>query len=48
VQKYIELCDELEDKPSKLKLYEDKLRKVAFNFKLVEGHSSKGKHSSAK
>ncbi len=44
----LELCNELKDKPSDLKRYEEKLREATFNYNRAEGYSSKGKHSTAK
>ena len=44
----LELRSELEDKPSDLKRYEEKLREVTFNYNRAEGYSSKGKHNTAK
>ena len=47
-QEQIELRNELKDKPSDLKRYEEKLRKATFNYNRAEGYSSKGKHDTAK
>ena len=47
-QEQIELREELKDKPSGLKRYEDKLRAATFNYNRAEGYSSKGKHDTAK
>jgi hypothetical protein len=47
-QEQLELREELKDKPSDLKRYEDKLREATFNYNRAEGYSSKGKHSTAK
>ena len=47
-QKQIEIRNELKDKPSDLKRYEEKLREATFNYNRAEGYSSKGKHSTAK
>ena len=47
-QEQIELRNELKDKPSELKRYEDKIRKATFNYNRAEGYSSKGKHTTAK
>jgi len=47
-QEQLELRDELKDKPSDLKRYEDKLREATFNYNRAEGYSSKGKHNTAK
>ena len=44
----LELRNELKDKPSDLKRYEDKLREATFNYNRAEGYSSKGKHNTAK
>ena len=44
----LELRNELKDKPSDLKRYEEKLREATFNYNRAEGYSSKGKHSTAK
>ena len=44
----LELSQELKDKPSELKRYEEKLREATFNYNRAEGYSSKGKHSTAK
>ena len=42
------LREELKDKPSDLKRYEEKLREATFNYNRAEGYSSKGKHATAK
>ena len=47
-QEQLELRDELKDKPSDLKRYEEKLREATFNYNRAEGYSSKGKHSTVK
>ena len=47
-QEQIELREELKDKPSGLKRYEDKLREATFNYNRAEGYSNKGKHTTAK
>jgi len=47
-QEQLELCNELKDKPSDLKQYEEKLKQATFNYNRAEGYSSKGKHSTAK
>jgi len=47
-QEQLELRNELKDKPSDLKRYEEKLRKATFNYNRAEGYSSKGKHDTAK
>ena len=44
----LELREELKDKPSDLKRYEEKLKQATFNYNRAEGYSSKGKHSTAK
>jgi len=43
-----ELREELKDKPSDLKRYEEKLKQATFNYNRAEGYSSKRKHSTAK
>jgi len=47
-QEQLELRNELKDKPSDLKRYEETPKQATFNFKRAEGYSSKGKHSTAK
>jgi len=47
-QEQLELREELKEKPSELKRYEEKLREAAFNYNRAEGYSSKGKHNTAK
>ena len=47
-QEKIELREELKDKPSYLKRYEEKLKQATFYYNRAEGYSSKGKHSTAK
>ena len=47
-QEQLELRNELKDKPSDLKRYEEKLRKATFNYNRAEGYSSRGKHDTAK
>ena len=47
-QKQLEIREELKDKPSDLKRYEEKLKKATFNYNRAKGYSSKGKHSTAK
>ena len=47
-QEQLELREEIEDKPSELKRYEEKLRQATFNYNRAEGYSSKGKHTTAK
>ena len=47
-QEQLELRNELKDKPSDLKRYEEKLREATFNYNRAEGYSSKGKHDTAK
>ena len=44
----LELREELKDKPSELKRYEEKLKQANFNYNRAEGYSSKGKHTTAK
>ena len=44
----LELREELKDKPSELKRYEEKLREATFNYNRAEGYSSKGKNTTAK
>ena len=47
-QEQLEIRNELKDKPSDLKHYEEKLKQATFNYNRAEGYSSKGKHSTAK
>ena len=47
-QEQLELRNELKDKPSDLKRYEEKLREATFNYNRAEGYSSKGRHDTAK
>ncbi|MDC1489116.1 hypothetical protein N8090_02060 [Amylibacter sp.] len=47
-QEQLELRSELNDKPSDLKRYEEKLKQATFNYSRAEGYSSKGKHTTAK
>ena len=47
-QEQLELREELKDKPSDLKRYEEKLKQATFNYNRAEGYSSKGKHTTAK
>ena len=47
-QEQLELRNELKDKPSDLKRYEEKLKQATFNYNRAEGYSSKGKHNTAK
>ena len=47
-QEQLEIREELKDKPSDLKRYEEKLKQATFNYNRAEGYSSKGKHSTAK
>jgi len=47
-QEQLELRNELKDKPSDLKRYEEKLKQATFNYNRAEGYSSKGKHATAK
>ena len=46
-QEQLELRNELKDKPSNLKRYEEKLKQATFNYNRAEGYSSKGKHNTA-
>ena len=47
-QEQLELREELKDKPSDLKRYEEKLKQATSNYNRAEGYSSRGKHSTAK
>ena len=47
-QEQLELREELKDKPSELKRYEEKLKQATFYYNRAEGYSSKGKHTTAK
>ena len=47
-QEQLELREELKDKPSELKRYEEKLKQATFYYNRAEGYSRKGKHSTAK
>ena len=47
-QEQLALREELKDKPSDLKRYEEKLRGSPFNYNRAEGYSNKRKHSTAK
>ena len=47
-QEQLVLRNELKDKPSDLKRYEEKLKQATFNYNRAEGYSGKGKHSTAK
>ena len=47
-QEQLELREELKDKPSGLKRYEEKLKQATFNYNRAEGYSSKGKRTTAK
>ena len=47
-QEQLELREELKDKPSDLKRYEEKLREATFNYNRAEGYSCKGKQDTAK
>ena len=47
-QEQLELRDELKDKPSELKRYEEKLKQATFYYNRAQGYSSKGKHFTAK
>lgn len=44
----LKLREELKEKPSELKRYEEKVKRATFNYNRAEGYSSKGKHSTAK
>ena len=46
-QEQLELRNELKDKPSDLKRYEEKLKQATFNYNRAEGYSSNGKNSTA-
>jgi tetratricopeptide (TPR) repeat protein len=43
-----QLREELKDKPSELKRYEEKLKQATFYYNRAEGYSSKGKHNTAR
>lgn len=47
-QEQLEVREKLNEKPSELKRYEEKLKQATFCYNRVEGYSSKGKHSTAK
>ena len=47
-QEQLEVREELKDKPSDLKRYEEKLKQATFNYNRAEGYSNKGKHTTAK
>ena len=47
-QEQIELRNDVKDKPSELKRYEEKLKQATFYYNRAEGYSSKGKHTTAK
>ena len=47
-QEQLELREELKDKPSELKRYEEKLKQATFAYNCAEGYSRKGKHTTAK
>lgn len=47
-QEQLELREELKDKPTDLKRYEEKLKQATFNYNRAEGYSNKGKHTTAK
>ena len=47
-QEQLELREELKDKPTNLKRYEEKLKQATFNYNRTEGYSNRGKHSTAK
>ena len=44
-QEQLELREELKEKPSDLKRYEEKLKQATFNYNRAEGYSGKRKHS---
>jgi hypothetical protein len=46
-QEQLELREELKDKPSELKLYEEKLKQATFHYNRAAGYSNKGKQSTA-
>ena len=47
-QEQLELRNELKDKPSELKRYEEKLKQATFSYNRAEGYSNRRKHSTAK
>ena len=47
-QEQLELREELKDKPSDLKRYEEKLREATFNYNRAESYSNRGNHATAK
>jgi len=47
-QEQLKLREELKDKPSDLKRYEEKSKQATFYYSRTEGYSSKGKHATAK
>jgi hypothetical protein len=47
-EEQLESHEELKDKPSDLKRYEEKVKQATFYYHRLEGYSSKGKHSTAK
>ena len=47
-QEHLKLRNELKDKPSNLKRYEEKLEQATFNYNRADSYSSKGKHFNAK
>ena len=47
-QEQLQLRDELKDKLSDLRRYEEKVKQATFNYSRAEGYSSKGKHTTAK
>ena len=47
-QEQLELREELKDKPSDLKRYEEKFKQATFYYNRAEGYISKGKHNTAK
>ena len=47
-QEQLEIREELKDKPSELKRYEEKLKQATFYHNRADVYSSKGKHTTAK
>ena len=47
-QEQLEIREELKDKPTDLKRYEEKLKQATFNYNRAEDYSSKGRDSTAK
>ena len=47
-QEQLEIREELKDKPSELKRYEEKLKQATFYYNRAEGYSNKGNHTTAK